>query len=367
MATTATDEATGPLGRSTVIDVDVHVGGAIDFERVADHLEEPHRSRLVNHSHAHPLPLSGWDRNTGGKIDPAHHAVGDADGLDTRLCGEFGVDHPVCNTTSWVTRLPETEFAVALARGYNDVLVEDFLDVHDHFYGLATIATQDPEAAAEEVDRLAGEDQIVGAYVATGGPDRPLGDPSYDVFYRALEDAGWPVVYHGHADAFISDFSRQNQALETYASVSTLAHPWNQMLTLTSLVEQGTFAKFPDLDFVFLEAGLLWAAYTTFRLNKTHAMQPAASPLLEDRPETYIREQCWFGTQPIEEPLDPGHLKAIVELVGPDSMLFASDYPHWDFDNPEAVVGSLAAAIGDDDALKRVLFGNASEVFGIGG
>ncbi|WP_218012000.1 amidohydrolase family protein [Natrinema sp. CBA1119] len=365
MASQRGSSPTGPMEKSTVIDVDVHLGGAIDYEDVTAYMNEPHQSRLVNHSGPSPLPWSGWDRNSGGKIDSDPHTIADADELDQRLCGEFGVDYPILNPMSWVPRLPETDFAVELARGYNQVLLDDYLDRHDHFYGTVTVPTQDPQRAAEEIDRIGGEDQIVGIYIATGGPDRPLGDPDYDVIYQAAQDNDLAVVYHGHVDAFLTDFPRQNQGLEEYVSVNALGHPWTQMLTMTSLMEQGTPEKFPDLDFVFLEAGLLWVPYMAYRLNKEHNMQPNASPLLEKSPEEYVRDRFYFGTQPLEEPLDASHMKQIFDLVGRDSILFASDFPHWDFDNPSTLGKTLTKNL-DDKGVETVLNKNARQVFGIG-
>lgn len=366
MATQRQVEKSRLLQNSTVVDVDVHLGGAIDYEDVGKYLAEPHKSRLLNPSGPTPLPYSGWDRNSGGKIEEESHSLTDAHELNHRLCEEFGVDFPILNTLSWIPRLPESEFAVNIARAYNNVLFDEFLDEYDHFRGMVTIPTQRPEKAAEEIDRIGDEDQIVGLYIATGGPDKPLGDPSYDVMYQAADDHNLPIVYHGHVDAFLTDFPRQNQALETYASVSVLGHPWAQMLTMTSLIEQGTPEKFPDLDFVFLESGLLWAAYMMFRLNKTFSMQPNASPLLEKSPEEYIRDQFYFGTQPMGESNDLSMTEQIFDLVGADSIMFASDFPHWDFDNPTTMMDLFKNNFNSDE-IEQVLNRNASDVFGING
>jgi hypothetical protein len=46
-----------------------------------------------------------------------------------------------------------------------------------------------------------------------------------------------------------------------------------------------------------------------------------------------VRERFWFTTQPIEEPETSGHLRAVVEWIGIDRLLFSSDYPHWDYDD----------------------------------
>jgi predicted TIM-barrel fold metal-dependent hydrolase len=346
---------------TTLIDCDVHLSRAIPWDRVCQYLDDPHRSRIKESSH-NPTPDSGWDRTVGGKI-ALSHVHDDQETLNEILCEEYGVDYPILNTTSRLTRLPETEYAVELMSAYNDVLL-DILDEFDHFRGLVTIATQDPQAAAEEIDRIGDEDDIVGIYISTGGPMYPLGDSRYDVIYEAARDHDLAVGYHGHVDAMISDFPRQNQALEKYFSINVLGHPWYQMLTLTSLMENGTMAKFPDLDFVFMEAGLGWVPYMMYRMNKEYSMRRSELPLLEKSPEEYIRDQCYFATQPIDEPNNPAHLAHIVDMLGADSIAFASDYPHWDHDNPAATVDQLKRIL-EPDEQDLVFKDNAAKAFGM--
>ena len=57
-------------------------------------------------------------------------------------------------------------------------------------------------------------------------------------------------------------------------------------------------------------------------------------PHLKRPPSEYLREHFWFTTQPIEEPEDPDHLVEMFDWIGWDRMLFSTDYPHWDFDDP---------------------------------
>jgi uncharacterized protein len=47
-----------------------------------------------------------------------------------------------------------------------------------------------------------------------------------------------------------------------------------------------------------------------------------------------VRENFWFTTQPSEEPDNAKHLRSVLEWIGIDRLLFSSDYPHWDFDDP---------------------------------
>ena len=85
-------------------------------------------------------------------------------------------------------------------------------------------------------------------------------------------------------------------------------------------------------------------------------------PRLERRPSEYIRDHVWFTTQPIEEPDDPKQLVWAIEQARlGDRLLFATDYPHWDFDSPKQ---ALPRALGTP--LRRaILCENALELYGL--
>ena len=57
-------------------------------------------------------------------------------------------------------------------------------------------------------------------------------------------------------------------------------------------------------------------------------------PHLKRLPSEYMRSNVWFTTQPVEEPEPREHLADAIEWMGWDRVLFATDYPHWDFDDP---------------------------------
>ena len=57
-----------------------------------------------------------------------------------------------------------------------------------------------------------------------------------------------------------------------------------------------------------------------------------------------IRQHIWVSTQPMEEPERGGHLLDIMEWVGWDRILFASDYPHWDFDDARSAMPGVIPA-----------------------
>jgi predicted TIM-barrel fold metal-dependent hydrolase len=343
---------------SPVVDCDVHL--QVPTEMVATYLDAPYSDTIRNKS---PLITSHWDQRMGGKIERLSAHTPEA--VQETLCNEFGVDYPILNTFAKLPVHPQTDLAVNLMYAYNDLLLDQFLDEYDHFTGLATVATQKPDKAAEEIDRLGTEDQIVGIMMLTTGTDRPLGNQKYDMIYRAAEDNDLPIAYHAAAGScFKYGFPKQDSAFEKFLPVHTLAHFWSQSMTLTSLITNGTPVKFPDLEFVFLESGIGWVPYLMYRLNKEYSIRRSEAPLLERSPEEYVRESCYFGTQPVGEPNEFEHLRQFIKMVGADSIVFASDYPHWDFDSPNTLNNKLQSACPPEE-YTQLLSGNAAQVFNL--
>jgi predicted TIM-barrel fold metal-dependent hydrolase len=57
-------------------------------------------------------------------------------------------------------------------------------------------------------------------------------------------------------------------------------------------------------------------------------------PQVKRPPSEYFRRNLWFSTQPMEEPENPADLRKTLGWIGWDRIVYASDYPHWDFDDP---------------------------------
>jgi len=75
-----------------------------------------------------------------------------------------------------------------------------------------------------------------------------------------------------------------------------------------------------------------------------------------------MRQNLYFTTQPMEEPEEPDDLLLTFEQIGWDRVLFSTDYPHWDFDDPRH-----AFRVQLPEARKRMLFhDNAAKLYGLG-
>lgn len=150
--------------------------------------------------------------------------------------------------------------------------------------------------------------------------------------------AGWPSFY-------LEDHGGMPQAFQAQ---------------LISLVCEGVFARFPSLQIVFIEGGFGWLPSLLWRLDRGWEQLREEVPHLVRPPSTYVRDQLWLTTQPMEEPDRPAvFLQLLDQLDMNDRLLFATDYPHWDFDAPDRAFPVRLPA----DLERRILSDNARTLY----
>jgi predicted TIM-barrel fold metal-dependent hydrolase len=133
------------------------------------------------------------------------------------------------------------------------------------------------------------------------------------------------------------------------------------MWPLVSMITEGVPEKYPDLNTVFLEAGIGWLPQVISRLNREYEHREDEMPELTKSPEEYIRDQFYLSTQPLSEFEDPRHMQKLISIVGADSIMFSTDWPHYDLDTPKTVE-SLLSHLSDDERA-QIMHGNALEIF----
>ena len=144
----------------------------------------------------------------------------------------------------------------------------------------------------------------------------------------------------------------------SYYIEEMVGHSQCQRSALASLVLEGVFERFPKLKMVMIEAGFAWVPSLAWRLDKVWQRLRGEVPHLKRPPSEYIREQVWWTTQPMEDPEQREHLLDLIDWIGWDRLLFATDYPHWDFDDPSRVLPA-----GVSDAHREAFYlGNAKEL-----
>jgi predicted TIM-barrel fold metal-dependent hydrolase len=146
-----------------------------------------------------------------------------------------------------------------------------------------------------------------------------------------------------------------------YIEWHTLGSACSIMAHLVSLLCHGICERFPTLKVLLMEGGIAWLPGILWRLDTNWRGLRSETPWLERKPSEVAREHVLFSTQPLEHTDGRDDLLfEMLEAVGaPGNLCFASDYPHWDFDDPASMLSRLPAAWHE-----KVLHGNAAGFYG---
>jgi predicted TIM-barrel fold metal-dependent hydrolase len=253
--------------------------------------------------------------------------------------------------------IPHPEYALELSRAYNRWLIEEWLG-EPGLHGAILACPQDPDASARDIAEFARVGKIAAIFLPTAGVNPLWGHRRYDPILAAAQEADLPVVLHS-VTVVSPAFPCQLDQFENHFARQVLSHSFAMMANLVSLIQSGVPARYPRLRIVFTEAGVGWVPYFAWRLDRYHGEYRRMVPVLERRPSEYLREQMWFSTQPLEEPDDPAQLADVIRLVGEDRVIYASDWPHHDFDHPRAI-GRLPLS---PEVKRKILGENALAAF----
>jgi predicted TIM-barrel fold metal-dependent hydrolase len=130
---------------------------------------------------------------------------------------------------------------------------------------------------------------------------------------------------------------------------------------LTSMILSGVFDRFPKLRVVLIEGGMAWLPALVWRLDHHFDRFRSEVTHLKMRPSEYVRNHVWATSHPMEEPDNSDHLRDTFDWIGWDRVMFASDYPHWDNDDPAFVLPFRVTA----EERKGFFIQNALKFYGI--
>jgi predicted TIM-barrel fold metal-dependent hydrolase len=136
-------------------------------------------------------------------------------------------------------------------------------------------------------------------------------------------------------------------------------HATSAQAMVTSMIMEGIFERWPELKIVLIECGFGWLPALGWRLDKHWKRLKDEVPHLKMSPSEYIRKHIWVTTQPMEETENPDHLLEVMNWIGFDRIMFSSDYPHWDFDDPFV---SLPPSL-TDEQRRKIYSGNARALY----
>ena len=224
------------------------------------------------------------------------------------------------------------DYDAALAQAINDWQIAEWLEPEPRLRASMVVPCDDGDLAAAEIHRL-GDDQRFVQVLLTVRTSEPLGKHRYWKLYEAAVEHDLPIGIHfgGGGGHPYTGAGWPSYYIEVHGG---LAQSFQSQLI--SLVCEGVFEQFPSLKVVLIEGGFGWLPALKWRLDRSWRRLRDEVPHLQALPSEYIDRHIWLTTQPIEEPARPEHfLQLLEELGGVERLVFATDYPHWDFDAPD--------------------------------
>lgn len=259
-----------------------------------------------------------------------------------------------------------------LIRAYNDYLLEQVIDVDCGIYGGIQIPRWDPDAAINELDRVGGEDGVIGVADWINF-DAPWGDERYDPILEKIVDLDLPLVVHPggelpqRRDSIAGSYRTYTEVLVGGFAYKTISNVINMIMT-------GVFDTYPDLNVLIQEADISWIPYVAHRSDEVYQVYgedvhlaervlEKGNDYLERMPSEYLLDHFYVTTQPISLPKQTHLSDAMLKLCHADEMLlFSSDWPHGSMDTPDWVFENRAI---DDELRTEILTGNAEDLFGL--
>src|SRR5713226_9936585 len=271
-----------------------------------------------------------------------------------------GIDVAVLFATvvSSFCALPSVDFEVAMIRAYHRWLADYCSAYPGRLKGVAIVPMRAPERAADEIRRIAKEPWCVGIYLSSHMEDKLLDHPAFHPIWQACVDTDLPACFHGGT-------ARPPYGIGTFEMGSNLfiqhsaTNPFEVMRGIAALVGGGVLDIFPLLRAAFLEAGVGWLPFWMERLDEHYELMPEYVPFLHRKPSEAIRSENFFiSCDPDEETLP-----FVVNFVGAEHILYASDYPHFDGRFPDTVKLTARPEVFPPEVQRKILWDNPKRLY----
>jgi hypothetical protein len=250
-------------------------------------------------------------------------------------------------------------FAEAVCRAYNDWLAAHCRTNSARLVGVALVPLRHPEVAAREARRAVRELGFRGVMVHPALPDARTPDlTEFDRFYAEVQDLAVPLTFHEGGGGHEGTLSSQRYS--NYILTHAMSHSFEQMAACASMIVGGVLERFPRLQVAFLEGGCGWLPFWLDRLDEHVERLHHLAPALTRSPSDYFRRQCWISCDP-----DDRLVTTVVEHVGDDRIVWASDYPHLDArEGPLKKFYATQAGL-SDASRRKILHDNPRRLYGI--
>ena len=260
--------------------------------------------------------------------------------------------------------LNDDELAFTILKIFNDSCRDRQQESGDRLFALPNLPLWDKAEAEKEARRCI--DMGLKGFVLPDKPER-LDIPSFcddywNPIWEMCEATDTPITFHLNAAINPVAMTWESFNFEQRLAVASMMFSVGNAATLGNWIVSGVLDRYPKLKIGLIESGLGWVPFVVEMMeHQIDEMMPITGKHLQRRPWEYFRENFWATFW--YESIAPKHL---LELIGPDRVLFETDYPHPTSLYP-GVQDHIIDVLGgyDFDVKKQVLETNAVKLFNL--
>jgi predicted TIM-barrel fold metal-dependent hydrolase len=355
------DKSIRPKVKKSIIDCDIHHYTGLDVTKA-------YLSKQWRDSPPPPAPQGGghhFNGGVGGRMVDSFPPEGGPAGSSLEFMQQHHLDphhveYAILTGEGGGANRLQYEYEAAICCATNDYTIEQWLSRDARLKGSIYVTKHEPNLAAKEIDRLGIHPDMVQVLVHNGAR-LPYGNRFYDPIYQACERHNLPFSIHVGSEGSGVNSPTTNTGPVSHYIESRSARPQVMMAHLASFIFEGTFERFPTLKVLLQEAGVLWVVPYLWRLDQIWMEERIQLPWMKKSPSEYFREHVRMSTQPFEATPNRNIFdQSMKSMFAEETLMYCSDYPHWDFDSPLMALPKM------DDALwERVLYYNAAEYYNL--
>ncbi|AMR29468.1 amidohydrolase [Hymenobacter psoromatis] len=238
------------------------------------------------------------------------------------LMDESGVDVQVLSVTTPGLHNLDPVPSVTLARQTNDLLAAAIAQHPTRLQGLATLPTASPAHVATELARSVTQLGFKGAMLSGRTRDKNLDHPDFWPLFKEAATLGVPLFIHPQIpqkavrEALYSGFS---DFVDLGFATVGLGWHYEAGIQFVRLMLAGVFDAYPDLQIILGH----WGEVVLFYLDRLTALGRVAN--LQRPIGDYFRQNLYVTPSGM---WSQAYLQQALTLVGPERLLFSTDYPY---------------------------------------
>lgn len=273
------------------------------------------------HSHLFPPDLMAAIAKAGGRLPQLEAAPLQSMALGERheLMLENQVDLGLLSVGVLQPYHEDVRTAVDLAKAANDAYLQASADSGGWLATWAALPLPHVDAALAELDRVAGDPGCVGVTLGTSVLDLDLDDKALEPVYAELNARGTTVFVHPSMS--FDGFGANDLGMQR-----SIGGMIEDTVAGIRLLLSGIVVRYPKINFIVPHlGGTLPFIYGRVRRHIAAAEQKWADEGLVPADDTFTGlSRLWWDTATRHVPA----LTCAVETLGPDRLVFGTDYPY---------------------------------------